>query len=68
MKNAIKKIILRQPGIKKNKSIAKILTNITIVMIGPYIVSTKVKAKVLSRIPKSLENLFVSWPVGVRSK
>ena len=57
-----------QPGIKKNKSIENILTNKIIVRIGPYIVSIKLKIKVLSRIPKSFENLFVSCPIGVTSK
>jgi hypothetical protein len=37
-------------------------------IIGPYIVSVITNAKVLSKIPKSLENLFINLPEGVMSK
>ena len=56
------------PGIKKNKSIENMFASNIIVMIGPSIVSIRLNIKVLSRIPKSFENLFVNWPVGVKSK
>ena len=35
---------------------------------GPYSKSTNVWDNVLSRIPRSLENLFISTPEGVWSK
>ncbi len=54
-------------GIKK-MSIWKIFINIMILTIGPYTVSMITKAKVLSKIPKSFENLFISLPEGVTSK
>jgi hypothetical protein len=39
-----------------------------VLIIGPYMVSVSTKDKVLSKIPKSLENLFISLPEGVMSK
>jgi len=35
---------------------------ITIVAIGPYMVSIITYGKVLSKIPKSFENLFINLP------
>ena len=44
------------------------LINIIILTIGPSTVSVKVKAKLLSKTPKSFENLLMSLPLGVVSK
>ena len=59
---------LIHPGIRKNMSIEKMFINITIAIIGPSKASIKVNGKVLSRIPRSFENLFVSCPIGIMSK
>jgi hypothetical protein len=48
--------------------IEKMFVNIIIVTIGPSIVSIITKTSVLSKIPKSLENLLMSLPEGVMSK
>ena len=62
------KTILAIPGIIKNTSIENTFTSNTVQTIGPSIKSTKENPNVLSRIPKSFENLLVSYPVGVISK
>jgi hypothetical protein len=56
------------PGGMKNKLIWKILANMIKLTIGPSIMSTNTKESVLSKIPKSFENLLISLPVGVVSK
>ena len=71
MQNQKKKIIntiLTIPGIMKNKSIENTLTSNMVQTIGPSIKSTKENPNVLSKIPRSFENLLVSCPVGVISK
>ena len=61
-------ITLMQPGMRKKRSIEKILMTITTAISEYSRLSTKTNANVLSKIPKSFENLLVSWPVGVKSK
>jgi hypothetical protein len=39
-----------------------------ILIIGPSIMSVNTNDNVSSKIPKSLENLLISFPVGVVSK
>lgn len=46
----------------------KILINMLMEMIGPSIISVKEKARVMSKSPKSLENVLISRPGGVISK
>ena len=57
-----------QPGMRKKRSMEKILLTITIAMIEYSKHSTIMNAKLLSRIPKSFENLLASWPVEIKSK
>jgi hypothetical protein len=59
---------MMQTGIKKNTSIIQILTKVTTVAAGPSNMSIIVRESELSRIPKSLENLFSNMPEGVTSK
>ena len=66
-KNAIN-MMLRTPGIRKYKLMANTLAIKIRLMIGPSIESVRTKANILSKIPKSLENLLFSRPVGVMSK
>ncbi len=43
-------------------------TSILNEMIGPSIISVKEKAKVMSRMPRSLEKVLISLPEGLVSK
>ena len=67
-KNPTTKIMLITPGMRKNTLIENTLAIKTRLAIGPYIESVSTKPSILSMIPKSLENLLFSRPVGVRSK
>lgn len=59
---------MMQTGGRKNISIRQMLAKATIVAAGPQNMSIMVMERELSRIPKSLENLFKSIPEGVTSK
>ena len=56
------------PGIKKYLSTVTILERRTISCIGPSRTPIIVAGKLLSIIPKSLENLLLSWFEGTESK
>ena len=43
-------------------------TMVTMIVIGPYMLSMKEKARELSRMLRSFENLFIRTPEGVMSK
>ena len=43
-------------------------TMVTMIVIGPYMLSIMEKERELSRILRSLENLFIRTPDGVMSK
>ena len=60
--------MIAAPGMMKIGRIWNTLMRRIIEVIGPSIVSVIVKARVLSIMLISLENLFMSLPVGVLSK
>ena len=67
-KNRITKIIFITPGMIKYKLIENTLINSIILTIGPSTASVRTNINILSRIPKSFENLLFKRPVGVISK
>jgi hypothetical protein len=68
MKKKIKHAIDMAPGGMNKGLIWKMFANIMIPLIGPSITSRLTMANVSSKIPRSLEKLFKSFPVGVTSK
>jgi hypothetical protein len=56
------------PGGMNSGLIWKIFASMIMPVIGPSITSRRIKAKVLSKIPKSFEKLLRSLPLGVTSK
>jgi hypothetical protein len=68
MKNRITNIIVITPGMIKYKLIENTLINSTIQIIVPSTASVRTNINILSRIPKSFENLLFKRPVGVISK
>lgn len=60
--------MLITPGIIKYKLIENTFASKTMLTIGPSTASVNTKDNILSKIPKSFENLLFSLPVGVISK
>lgn len=67
-KNAIKRMMLMTPGIKKNLLIDTTFASKIAMTIGPYIDSMRAKLRMLSMTLRSFENLELRLPVVVVSK